>query len=113
MGQDRFYDVGVVVDSELVEHRQQQRVGLRNGLVFLQLFHQPVRFRGVGATENRPYIRVDMANLVPALLVAAEIETVAVVDQGKDAAADGDVRRSLLAGLGPGGAIGPDLFLPR
>ena len=38
MLEDRLDDVGVVIDAELVGHRQQQRVGFGDGFVLLELF---------------------------------------------------------------------------
>ncbi|MGJ3627565.1 hypothetical protein AB5I41_12400 [Sphingomonas sp. MMS24-JH45] len=53
MGQDAFDDIVVVIDAELVGHRQQQRVGLRDRLVGAQLLDQPVGFGSIGAAEDR------------------------------------------------------------
>ena len=50
--EDRLDDVGVVVDAELVGHGQEQRVGLGDGFVLLQLIDQDVRLGGVAAPEN-------------------------------------------------------------
>ena len=46
MLEDRLDDVGVVVDAQLVGHGQQQRVGLGDGFVLLQLFDEDVRLSG-------------------------------------------------------------------
>ena len=50
--QDRLDDMRVVVDAELVGHRQQQRVGLGDGLVLLELLDEHVRLGGVAAAED-------------------------------------------------------------
>ena len=52
MGQDRLDDVGVVVDAELVGHGEQQRVGLGDGLVLVELLDQRVGLGGVAAAED-------------------------------------------------------------
>ena len=70
MLQDRLDDVGVVVDAELIGHGQQQRVGLGDGLVLLQLLDQHVRLGGVAAAEDGACVVAEEADLVP-LLVAA------------------------------------------
>lgn len=40
MGEDRFNDMGVVVDAKLVGDGQQQGVGFGDGLVFGELLDQ-------------------------------------------------------------------------
>ena len=64
MGQNRLDDMDVIGDAELVGHGQQQRVGLGDGLVLPELLDQDIRLGGVAATENRPCLFVDMADLV-------------------------------------------------
>ena len=50
--QDRLDDVDVVIDAELVRHGQQQRVGLGDGFVRLELLDENVRLGGVTPPEN-------------------------------------------------------------
>ena len=45
--QDRLDHVRVVVDAELVGDGQQQRVGLRDGLVLRRFFNEDVRLGGI------------------------------------------------------------------
>jgi len=59
LGQDRFDDMGVVVDAKLVGDGQEQRVGFRDGLVLLQLFDKGIRLGGITAAEDRPSPLVD------------------------------------------------------
>ena len=92
----------VVVDPELIGDSQQQRIGLGDGLVRLQLLDQPVRFVGVAAAENGPRSFVDESDLVLAFAAVPEIGAVAIVDEREDAAADGDARLSGVTGLFPG-----------
>ena len=54
VGQDRFDHMGVVVDAELVGDGQQQRVGLGDRFVLLQLLDQDIGLGGVAAAEDRP-----------------------------------------------------------
>src|ERR1700722_13282347 len=86
--EDRLDDVDVVIDAELIWYRQQQRVGLGNGFVLLELFDQNVRLGGVAAAENGAPVVAEEADRVCALAVAAEIGAVAIVHQRKNAAAD-------------------------
>ena len=109
MGQDRLDDMGVVGDAELVRDGQEQRVGLGDGLVLLELLDQNIRLGGIAAAEDRPCLLVDKADLVLVLAPAAEIGAIAIVHQREDAAADRDARLARMAGLLPGGAEGPDL----
>src|SRR4029078_2590630 len=51
--EDRLDDVGVVVDAELVRHRQQHSIGFRDRLVALELRNELIRFVGITAAENR------------------------------------------------------------
>ena len=109
MLQDRLDDMGVVVDAELVGHGEEQRVGLGDGLVRLQLLDEHVGLGGIAAAEDGALFGLDEAEMVLAV-AAAEIGAVAVVDQREDAAADRDARRRVMAGFLPGGAVGADLL---
>jgi len=64
VGQDRLGDVRVVGDAKLVGDRQEQSVGLRDGLVCLELFDKNVWLGGIAATEDRACLFVDKADLV-------------------------------------------------
>ena len=64
MGQDRLDDVRVVGNAQLVGDGQQQRVGLGDSFVLLQLFDKDVRLGGVATAENRPGLFVDEADVV-------------------------------------------------
>ena len=44
MLQDRLDDVRVVINAELIGHGQQERIGLGNGFVLLELLDEDVRF---------------------------------------------------------------------
>ena len=109
--QDRLDDMGVVVDAELVGHGEQQRVGLGDGLVLLAAARpaRPARRRSCGRRSAR-VLSLDEADLVLALVAAAEIGAVAIVDQREDAAADRDARLARVAGRLPGLAVGADLL---
>src|SRR5216684_1113131 len=76
--EDAFEHVGVVVHTQLVRDREEQRIGRLDRLVAREFFDQHVGFRGVRAAEDGPRVRVDVADLVP----------VAGVDEREDAAAD-------------------------
>ena len=91
VGQDRLDDMRIVVDTELVGDGEQQRVSLGDGLVALQLLDKDVRLGGIGAAEHGELFRLDVTEMIFAL-VAAEIRPVAIVHQREDAAADGDPR---------------------
>ncbi len=91
--------VGVVVDADLVGHCQQQRVGGSDGLVLGELRHQLLGLPGVGLAEARG-TAVELADLVLAGRLAAEVGAVVVADDREDAAADRD---PWLPGV-PGGA---------
>src|ERR1017187_9387750 len=64
MLQNCLDDVGVVVDAELVGHGQEQRVGLGDGLILLQLIDQHVRLGGVAAAEDGAVGAAEEADLV-------------------------------------------------
>src|SRR5258706_13114357 len=86
--EDAFEHVGVVVHTQLVRDREEQRIGRLDSLVTREFFDQHVWFRGVRAAEDGPRVRVDVADLVLVSGVATEVRPVAVVDEREDAAAD-------------------------
>jgi hypothetical protein len=55
--EDRFDDVGIVVDAELVRDRQQQRIGFGDGFVLLELRDEGVRLGGIAASKWRAPFR--------------------------------------------------------
>ena len=59
----------VVGDAELVGDGQQQRIGLGDGFVLLELLDQSIRLGGVAAAEDRPRAFIDVSDLVLALRV--------------------------------------------
>ncbi len=97
MGQDSFDDMSVVVDAELVGDGEQQRVGFGDCLVLGELLDQGIGFGGIAATEDRPGLLVDEADLVLTVVAVAEIGAVAIVDEREDAAADRDARLARVA----------------
>ena len=97
------------VDAELVGHGEQQRVGLGDRLVLLQLLDQHVRRGGIAAAEHGELFGFDIAEMILAV-AAAEIGAVAIVDQREDAAADRHARLARMAGFFPGLAKDPDLL---
>src|SRR2546425_8395789 len=86
--EDAIEHVGVVVHTQLVRDREEQRIGRLDSLVAREFFDQHVGFRGVRAAEDGPRVRVDVADLVLVSGVATEVRPVAVVDEREDAAAD-------------------------
>ena len=88
MLEDRLDDVGIVVDAELIGHGQQQRVGLGDAFVLLELLDEHVRLGGVAAAEDGALLFAEQSDLVPLLAAAPEVHAVALVDQREDAAAD-------------------------
>ena len=110
MLQERLDDVGVVVDAELIGHRQEQRVGFRDRLVLSELLDKNVRLGGVAAAENGALLFAEQSDLVPLLAPAAEIHAVAVVHQREDAAAHRHPRRTRVSGRRPCRTIKPDLL---
>lgn len=65
--------MGVVIDAQLVRHGQQQRVGLGDGFVRLELLDENVRLGGVAPPENGTFVAAEEADLVLALVAAPEI----------------------------------------
>ena len=101
--------MGVVVDAELVGDGQQQGVGRGDRLVLAEVLDQLVGLAGVRLAEARA-AAVEVADLVPAAGLAAELGTVQVAEDGEDAPADGDPRLTLVAGGLPGVAEPLDLL---
>src|SRR3984957_8250052 len=99
----------VVGDAELIGDGEEQRIGFSDGFVRLELFDECIRLGGVAAAEDRPRPLVYESDLVLFLALVSEIGAIAVVDQREDTAADRDPRLARMAGLLPGGAVGPDL----
>src|SRR5258705_13812481 len=99
----------VVGNAQLIGDGQQQRVGFGDGFVFPELLDERIRLGRVAAAEDRPRALVDKSDLVLRLTLLSEIGAVAIVDQGEDAAADGDAWLASMACLLPSGAVGPDL----
>ena len=54
MGEDRLEQVGVVVDAQLVRHREQHRVGLGDRRVLGELFDEDIGLSRVRPSEDRP-----------------------------------------------------------
>jgi hypothetical protein len=74
----------------LVRDRQQKRVGFRNRFVLFELLDQRILLRRIGPAKDRPSGTIDVAELIRALLPTTEIDTIAAVYKGKDAAAGVD-----------------------
>src|SRR5260370_20809188 len=108
--EDAFEHVGVVVHTQLVRDREEQRVGCLDGLVAREFFHQYVGFRGVRPPEDGPRVRVDVADLVPVAGVSAKVRAVAIVDERENAAADRHARLTLVPGVLPRLTIGVNLL---
>jgi len=54
VGKDRFHDVYVIANAQLIGDGEQECVRLGDGVVFLELFYENVRFGGVTPAEDRP-----------------------------------------------------------
>src|ERR1039458_2852259 len=102
--QNGFHDMGVVFNAELVGDGEQEGVGLGDRLVFPELGDQNIRLRGVTAAEDRACVFFDETDLVAFVAGSTEIETITLVGERKDTAADGDARRTSVTSLLPGGA---------
>src|SRR5579871_3358808 len=109
MGGERLEQARVVLDAELVGDGQEQRVGGGNRRVARELLRDRVGLAGVAAPEAGADA-VEVADLVLAAALAAEIGAVAVGDDRQHAAADRDARLTLPAGLRPGRAVALDLL---
>src|ERR1700684_2397365 len=62
--ENRLDNMRIIGDTELIRERQEQRVGLGDGLVAPELLSQDVRLSGIAATEDGPCLLVDEAHLV-------------------------------------------------
>ena len=107
--ENRLDNMCIVGDAQLIRDRQQQRVGLGDGLVPPELLNEDVRLSGIATTEDCSRLLVDKADLVLFLAPASEVGAIAIVHQREDAAADRDTRFGRMAGLLPGDAESPDL----
>src|SRR5882672_5124324 len=108
--EDAFEHVGVVVHTQLVRDREEQRIGDLDSLVAREFLHQHLGFRGVRATKDGPRVRVDVADLVPVAGVATEVRPVAVVHEREDAAADRHAWLTPVSGVLPRLTIGFNLL---
>src|SRR3954447_13548036 len=57
--QDRLDHVRIVGDAQLIGDREQQRIGLGDGLILLELLDQNVWLGGVAPAEDRARVGVD------------------------------------------------------
>src|SRR5579863_5744070 len=101
--------MSIVRNAELVWDGEQQRVCRRDRLVFPKLFDQNIRFRCVATAENCSCGFVKIADLVLFLTSSSEIESITIVDQGKNTAADGNARGTDVASFLPGCTKGANL----
>src|SRR5258708_33365379 len=108
--EDAFQHVGVVVHTQLVRDRKQQRISRLDSLIAREFFHQHVGFGGVRTAEDGPRVRVDEADLVLVAGVATKVRSVAVVDEREDAAADGHAWLTPVSGVLPRLTIGVNLL---
>src|SRR5690349_4878419 len=107
---DRLEHASVVFNSQLVRHRQQQRVGRLDGFVSCELLCNYVGFACIGASEAGEG-SIEVTDLVPVPgAAAAEIQPVLVAENWYHAAADGDPRLATPAGIAPRPAKYPDLL---
>jgi hypothetical protein len=109
VGENRFDNMCIVGDTQLVRDGQQQRVGLGDGLILLELLDEDVGRGGVAPTKDGWGRIADEANLVGILTAAAREGAIALVHHRQDVAADRDARFACVAGRFPGGAEGSDL----
>jgi hypothetical protein len=68
VGENRFHDVHVVRDAELVRDRQKESVRPGDGFVLPELFDEHIGFRGVTPTEHRARGGIEKSDLVRRLL---------------------------------------------
>src|SRR5436190_537312 len=108
--EDAFEHVGVVIHTQLVRDREEQRIGRLDGLVAREFSDQHVGFGGVRTAEDGPRVRVDVADLVLVAGVATEVRPVAVVDEREDAAADRHAWLTPVSGVLPRLTIGVNLL---
>ncbi len=97
MGEHALDHVGVVVDAELVGHREQQGVRGGDRLVLGELGDQLVRLARVRPAEPGA-AAVQEADLVGAAALLPEQLPVQIVDDREDAAADRDARLTVMPG---------------
>src|SRR5690349_15538352 len=64
LGQDRLDDMGIVGDAELVGDGEEQRIGLSDRFVLLELLDEHLGLRGIAASEDRARPLVDETDLV-------------------------------------------------
>src|SRR5215813_10921715 len=93
--------MGVVVDAELIGHRQKQGVGFRDRFVLFELCDKNVRLRGVATAENGALTAAKEANLILVLAILPEIGPVAVVGKRKDTATDRHSRHARMPRIFP------------
>src|SRR6478672_6906739 len=102
--------MGVVVHTQLVRDRKQQRISRLDRLIAREFFHQDVGRRGVRAAEDGPRVRVDVADLVLVAGVATKVRPVAVVDEREDAPTDRYAWLTPVSGVLPRLTIGFNLL---
>src|SRR4051794_668455 len=108
--QDALDDVGVVFDTELVGHRQQQRVRRGDRLVLRELLDELVRCARVAPAEHRTRVLVQPADRVAAASVVPEVRPVALIDEREDASADRDAGLARVTCFFPGRVVRLDLL---
>src|SRR6202041_4220915 len=84
--------------------------GLRDCLVFPKLLDENIRLGSIAAAEDRPCVFVKESDFVLLFLRASsEIGTIAVIEQRKNTAANGNARSACVASFLPGCAKCQDL----
>lgn len=73
MREDRVEQMGVVVDAQLVGHREEHRVGG-------ELLDQSMRFICIAAAVDSMRLLIDVAELIMAFTAAKEVPAVLVAD---------------------------------
>ena len=87
--QNCLHDVRIVGNTELIWDGWQQRVGLRDRLVFPKLLDENLRFSSVAAAKDRPCIFVKEPDFVLLFTRAlSEIASITVIEQRKNTADD-------------------------
>jgi hypothetical protein len=102
--------MSVVRNTELVRYREKQSVRLCDGFILAKLLDEDIRFRGIASTEDGTRVRIEKSNLVFLVSAPAKVRAVKIIDQGKNASAYGDSRRTRVARLFPRFAKGPNLL---
>src|SRR5690625_987022 len=100
VGEDGVEHVGVVVHSQLVGHRQQQRVGGGDGFVRGELVDEFVWLTGVGLAESGE-ATFQVPHLIGAASVPPEQSAVQIGDQREDRPAHRHPRMPVVACLLP------------